>query len=163
LESLFLKVMRERPLVQDGAMGTSVLAHDLSIEKDFRGCENCTDVVTDTRPDVIEEIHASFYRVGCDAVETNTFGANKVVLGEFHLADQTYELNKKSGIIACRARDKFSTPAQPRFVIGSMGPGTKLPTLGHTTFDFLAWMRFRSRRVRTFCRPRRRSAERRGR
>ncbi|MBI5765269.1 MAG: methionine synthase [Planctomycetes bacterium] len=129
--------MQQRVIVQDGAMGTSIYSHDLTIDKDYRGCENCTDIVTDTRPEIIEEIHASFYRVGCDAVETNTFGANKIVLAEFNLADETYELNLKSAQIACRARDKFTTPAQPRFVIGSMGPGTKLPTLGHTTFDVL--------------------------
>lgn len=133
----FLKLMQQRVIVQDGAMGTSIYSHDLTIDKDYRGCENCTDIVTDTRPEIIEEIHASFYRVGCDAVETNTFGANKIVLAEFNLADETYDLNLKSAQIACRARDKFSTSAQPRFVIGSMGPGTKLPTLGHTTFDVL--------------------------
>ncbi len=129
--------MQHRVIVQDGAMGTSIYSHDLTIDKDYRGCENCTDIVTDTRPEIIEEIHASFYRIGCDAVETNTFGANKIVLAEFNLADETYSLNLKSAQIACRARDKFSTAAQPRFVIGSMGPGTKLPTLGHTTFDVL--------------------------
>lgn len=132
-----LKLARERVIVIDGAMGTSIYSHDLSIDKDYRGCENCTDIVSDTRPEVIEEIHAEFLRVGCDCVETNTFGANMIVLGEFDLADQTYALNKKSVEVARRAADKFSTPDRPRFVLGSMGPGTKLPTLGHTTFDIL--------------------------
>jgi 5-methyltetrahydrofolate--homocysteine methyltransferase len=132
-----LTAMQERVIVQDGAMGTSVYAHDLSLEADYRGCENCPEIINDSRPDVIEEIHASFYGVGCDAVETNTFGANKIVLAEFGLEARTRELNRKAAEIACRARARFSTAAQPRFVIGSMGPGTKLPTLGHTTFDIL--------------------------
>ncbi len=129
--------MAERVVVLDGAMGTSVYARELSLEADYRGCENCPEVVNESRPDVIEDIHASFLKVGVDAVETNTFGGNKVVLAEFGLADRTYAINKAAAEIARRAADKFSTPDKPRFVLGSMGPGTKLPTLGHTTFDVL--------------------------
>ncbi len=132
-----LQLARRRVVVIDGAMGTSIFSHDLSVDGDYRGCENCTDIITDTRPEVIEEIHASFLKVGCDCIETNTFGANKVVLAEFGLADQTYAMNKKSAEIARRAAEKFSTAESPRFVLGSMGPGTRLPTLGHTTFDIL--------------------------
>jgi 5-methyltetrahydrofolate--homocysteine methyltransferase len=129
--------MRQRVVVQDGAAGTSVYARELSLDADYRGCENCPEIINDSRPDVIEDIHAEFLHVGCDAVETNTFGANKIVLAEFNLQDRTYELNKKAAENARRARDKFTKPDAPRFVIGSMGPGTKLPTLGHTTFDIL--------------------------
>jgi 5-methyltetrahydrofolate--homocysteine methyltransferase len=129
--------MQQRVVVIDGAMGTSIYSYDLSIDKDYAGCENCPEMITRTRPEIIEEIHASFFEVGCDAVETNTFGANKVVLAEFDQAEHTHALNKQAAEIACRARDKFSTPDRPRFVLGSMGPGTKLPTLGHTTFDVL--------------------------
>ncbi|HON65536.1 MAG TPA: methionine synthase, partial [Phycisphaerae bacterium] len=88
-------------------------------------------------PDVIGEVHERFLRVGCDAVETNTFGANKIVLAEFGLADRTYELNRISAEIARRACEKYSTPDRPRFVVGSMGPGTKLVSLRQTTFDIL--------------------------
>lgn len=132
-----LELARHRVVVIDGAMGTSIYAHELSVETDYRGCENCPEVITASRPEVIEEIHADFLKVGCDCVETNTFGANKIVLSEFGLADQTYAYNKQSAQIARRAADRFSTSAHPRFVLGSMGPGTKLPTLGHTTFDTL--------------------------
>ncbi|RIK68620.1 MAG: methionine synthase [Planctomycetota bacterium] len=118
-------------------MGTSIYARELSVEKDYCGCENCPEVISHSRPELIEEIHAEFLKVGCDCVETNTFGANKIVLGEFGLSDQTYTYNRSSAQIARRAVDGFSTPARPRFVLGSMGPGTKLPTLGHTTFDIL--------------------------
>jgi len=137
VDSLFLKLLNDRVLVIDGAMGTSIYARDLTLERDYRGCENCPEVINDTRPEVIEDIHAEFLRVGCDAVETNTFGANKIVLAEFDLAAQTRAINKTAAQIARRAADKFSTHEQPRFVLGSMGPGTRLPTLGHTTFDIL--------------------------
>jgi len=137
VDSLFLKLLQERILVIDGAMGTSIYARDLTLERDYRGCENCPEVINDTRPEVIEDIHADFLKVGCDAVETNTFGANKIVLGEFDLADQTRAINKTAAQIARRAADRFSTREHPRFVLGSIGPGTKLPTLGHTTFDIL--------------------------
>ena len=137
MDHALLNLARRRVVVIDGAMGTSIFSRELSIDGDYRGCENCTDIITDTRPEVIEDIHASFLRVGCDCIETNTFGANKIVLAEFGLADQTYTLNKKSAEIARRAADRFSTAESPRFVLGSMGPGTRLPTLGHTTFDIL--------------------------
>src|ERR1044071_4412230 len=117
-------------------MGPSVHAIDLP-ESDYRGCENCPEILNESRPDAVGEIRASLLRVGCDAVETNTFGGNKIVLSEFGLAERTYAINKAAAQIAKRACDNFSKPDQPRFVLGSMGPGTKLPTLGHTTFDVL--------------------------
>ena len=132
-----LKLLEERVAIIDGAMGTSIHAHELSVEKDYRGHENCIEVLVETRPDVIEDIHASFLSVGVDCIETDTFGANKIVLGEFGLAEQTYALNKAAAAIARRCADKFASAARPRFVFGSMGPGTKLPSLGHTTFDIL--------------------------
>jgi 5-methyltetrahydrofolate--homocysteine methyltransferase len=132
-----LQLARRRVVVIDGAMGTAVYARDLCVDQDYRGCENCPEIITETRPEVIEDIHASFLDVGVDAIETNTFGANKIVLAEFDLADRTHALNLQSAEIARRAADRFATPDRPRFVLGSMGPGTKLPTLGHTTFDIL--------------------------
>lgn len=136
MNSKFLDTLCERVLVFDGAMGTSIYKYDLPLS-DFDGHENCTDVLARTRPDVIGEIHRSFYEVGCDAVLTDTFGSNKVVLSEFGIADQTRMLNKMSGDIARAECDKFSTKDKPRFVIGSMGPGTKLPSLRQADFDTL--------------------------
>ncbi len=129
--------LKERILVIDGAMGTSIQALDLSVETDFQGCENCSEILNATRPDVIEGIHRSFLDVGVDCIETNTFGGNRVVLGEFGLEDRTYELNKLGAEIARRTADSYSTRERPRFVLGSIGPGTKLPSLGQASFDSL--------------------------
>ena len=93
--------MAQRVLVFDGASGTSIQAHDLSLS-DYDGHENCVDIITVTRPDVIAEIHRSFLSVGCDAVLTNTFGANKIVLSEFGIEDRTRELNVRSAEIELR-------------------------------------------------------------
>ncbi len=130
----FLELLEQRVLVLDGAMGTSIHALDLSLE-DYRGLENCVEILNETRPDSIEQIHRSFLEVGCDAVETNTFGANKIVLAEFELSRRTYELNVLAAQIARRACDAFSTPQRPRFVIGSIGPGTRLVSLRQTDYD----------------------------
>ncbi len=129
--------MAEHIVVIDGAMGTSLYAHDLSIDGDYRGCENCPEVLIESRPDVVESVHVSFLEAGVDAIETNTFGANKIVLAEFDMADRTRALNQSAARIARRCADRFARPDHPRFVLGSMGPGTKLPSLGHTTFDVL--------------------------
>ncbi|MFQ5423674.1 MAG: methionine synthase [Phycisphaerae bacterium] len=138
MDSLFLNCLNDRVLIIDGAMGTSVFARSLTVERDYRGCENCPEVLLETRPDVIEEIHREFLKVGVDCIETNTFGANTLVLSEFGLQDRTYALNHTAARIARCCADAFATSGAPRFVLGSMGPGTKLPTLGHTTFDLLA-------------------------
>ncbi|MFT3684718.1 MAG: homocysteine S-methyltransferase family protein [Phycisphaerales bacterium] len=137
MASHFLQHASKRLIVIDGAMGTSIYAHNppLSVEKDYCGCENCTDILARTRPDVIQQIHESFLAVGADAVETDTFGANKLVLGEFDLTPETRTLNKMAADIARAACAKFATSDKPRFVLGSMGPGTKLVTLGNTTWD----------------------------
>jgi 5-methyltetrahydrofolate--homocysteine methyltransferase len=116
-------------------MGTSIHKHDLSVEKDYCGCENCTDILARTRPDVIQGIHESFLAVGADCVETDSFGSNRLVLGEFDIADQAFELSKAAASVARAACAKFSTPERPRFVAGSMGPGTKLITLGNTDWE----------------------------
>ncbi len=138
MSNTLLSQMEKRVLFMDGAMGTSIHNYDLDIDRDYLGCENCTDVLVKSRPDVIQEIHESFLAVGCDAVETDTFGSNKLVLAEFGLTDQTFELNKLACEVARAACDKFSTPDRPRFVIGSIGPGTKLVTLGNTDWDTMA-------------------------
>ncbi|MFH1748632.1 MAG: methionine synthase [Planctomycetota bacterium] len=136
IESTFLKCLRKRVLVFDGAMGTSLQALGLPPE-DYRGLENCSEILTQTRPDAIEQVHASFLAVGCDAIETNTFGANRVVLSEYGLADQVYELNRRAAEIARGAAKKFSTAEHPRFVAGSVGPGTRLASLRQISYDEL--------------------------
>ncbi|MBI1190729.1 MAG: methionine synthase [Tepidisphaera sp.] len=135
MTSRFLDQIRRRVLVLDGAMGTNLYAHNLSVETDYCGCENCTDILVKTRPDVVGGLHDSFLAVGADGVETDTFGANELVLAEFGLAAECRSLNKMAAEIARASCDKHSTPDKPRFVLGSMGPGTKLITLGNTDWD----------------------------
>ncbi|MFM9996827.1 MAG: methionine synthase [Phycisphaerales bacterium] len=137
MTSRVLQEAQRRVLVVDGAMGTSIHEKDLDVHADYCGCENCTDILVQTRPDVIREIHESFLAVGADAVETDTFGANTLVLAEFGIEDRTRQLNKLAGEVARAACDRFSTSDKPRFVLGSMGPGTKLITLGNTDWDTL--------------------------
>ena len=132
----FLEQLEQRVLVFDGAMGTSAHALNLPLS-DYEGLENCNEILSLTRPDAIEQIHRGFLEVGCDAVETNTFGANKVVLAEFDLAQRTYELNVAAARIARRACQAFATPARPRFAAGSIGPGTKLISLRQISYDDL--------------------------
>ena len=133
----FRDALRERVLVIDGAMGTQVHAAELDLEKDYLGLENCTEIITDTRPDVLRGIHEAYLRAGADAVETNTFGGSQLVLAEFGLEARCRELNRKSAEVARDVCAEYSTPDKPRYVLGSMGPGTKLPTLGHTDYDTL--------------------------
>ncbi len=135
MPSRFLQELSKRVLVFDGGMGTQIYARNLSIETDYCGCENCTDILVKTRPDLIQEIHEAYLTAGADVVETDTFGANKLVLGEFDLTAQCYDLAKRGAEVARAACAKHSTGDKPRFVAGSMGPGTKLITLGNTTWE----------------------------
>ncbi len=132
MSSRFVQELAKRVLVCDGAMGTSIHKHDLDVQKDYCGCENCTDILAATRPDVIQGIHESFLAVGADCVETDSFGSNRLVLAEFDIAERTFELSKAAANVARAACAKYSTSDKPRFVLGSMGPGTKLITLGNT-------------------------------
>ncbi len=132
----FRQRLRERVLIFDGAMGTSIQDRSLTLD-DFGGKEGCNEYLVLTRPQVIREIHASFLTVGCDAVETDTFGASRLVLGEYDLADHTYEINRIAAKLAREVVDDFTTPEHPRFVVGSMGPGTRLPSLGQIGWDEL--------------------------
>lgn len=116
-------------------MGTQTQNYELGIETDYMGCENCPDVLCITRPDIIEEIHSNYFEAGADVVTTNTFGAAAHTLGEFDIADRAQEIAHAGASIARKAADKFSTPDKPRFVAGSLGPGTKLITLGQISFD----------------------------
>ncbi|HVZ94552.1 MAG TPA: homocysteine S-methyltransferase family protein, partial [Phycisphaerales bacterium] len=135
MKSRFAQEVSRRVLVFDGAMGTSIHKCDCDLHRDYLGKENCTEILVRTRPDVIQGIHESFLSVGADVVETDTFGANKLVFAEFDLVPETFELNKLAAEVARAACDKHSTKDKPRFVAGSMGPGTKLLVLGHTTWD----------------------------
>jgi 5-methyltetrahydrofolate--homocysteine methyltransferase len=128
-----LAALRERVVVADGAMGTMLQAHDLSLD-DFEGHEGCNEVLSVTRPDVVRDIHDAYFRVGCDAVETNTFGANLANLAEYGIADRIFEFSLAAARLAREVAHGWSTPDRPRWVLGSVGPGTKLPTLGHTTY-----------------------------
>ena len=130
----FLTALRERVLVFDGAMGTMLHAAELTLD-DYQGNEGCSEILCVTRPDVVQGIHAAYLDAGADVVETNSFGASAIVLGEYDLADRVVELNRVAARLAREVADGFEADGRPRWVAGSMGPGTKLPTLLHTTYD----------------------------
>jgi 5-methyltetrahydrofolate--homocysteine methyltransferase len=131
-----LEALRTRVVVADGAMGTMLQAHDLTLD-DFEGHEGCNEVLNATRPDVVRNVHDAYFAVGADAVETNTFGANLANLGEYGIEQRIRELSELGATLAREVADGYSTPDRPRWVIGSVGPGTKLPTLGHVTYAAL--------------------------
>ena len=130
----FLNAVEERVVIYDGAMGTNIQKRNPTLD-DYWGKENCSEVLVLSRPDIIREIHADFLKVGCDIVETDTFGGSRIVLGEFELADRVREINVKAAQLAREVAQQFSTKDKPRFVAGSLGPTTKLPSLGHISFD----------------------------
>ncbi len=128
-----LDALSQRVIVGDGAMGTQLQAADLTLD-DFNHLEGCNEILNETRPDVLETIHRAYFEAGADAVETNTFGCNLSNLGDYDIADKIRDLSEKGTSIARRVADEMSTPDRKRYVLGSMGPGTKLPTLGHTEY-----------------------------
>lgn len=129
----FLDLCKEKIVVFDGAMGTSIQSYPLSID-DFEGKEGCNEILTTTKPNIIKEIHSSFLKVGCDVIETNSFGSNSIVLAEYDIANKAYELNLRAAKLAKEVAIDFSK-SKDRFVAGAIGPGTKLPTLGHITYQ----------------------------
>ncbi|MBC8090809.1 MAG: homocysteine S-methyltransferase family protein, partial [Pseudonocardia sp.] len=135
-DTAFMDVLAERIIVADGAMGTMLQAADLTLD-DFAGLDGCNEILNDTRPDVVRHIHRAYFEAGADAVETNTFGANLPNLADYDISDRIRELSFKGTQLAREVADEMSTPDRPRFVLGSVGPGTKLPTLGHATFASL--------------------------
>lgn len=143
----FLKLADERVVILDGGMGTSLHRYKPA-EKDWgyspsgKSLMNLSDALVYTKPEWIREIHAGYFEAGCDAVETNTFNANTIGLGEFGLADKVDEINRQNIRLAKEVAAKFATPSRPRFVVGSVGPGTKMPSLTdpaiYVDFDTLA-------------------------
>jgi 5-methyltetrahydrofolate--homocysteine methyltransferase len=133
----FLDALDERVVVADGAMGTMLQdageRGDLVLD-DFAGLEGCNEILNDTRPDVVAGIHRAYFAAGADAVETNTFGANLPNLADYDIADRIRDLAERGARIAREVADEVATPDRPRFVLGSVGPGTKLPTLGHESY-----------------------------
>ena len=133
MDSSFLNELDRRVLVADGGMGTALQAYDLSLD-DFDQLEGCNEVLNETRPDVIRAVHREFLENGSDAIESNTFGTNLANLGEYGIVERIQELARKGAALARECADEYSTPDKPRFVLGSVGPGTKLPTLGHAPY-----------------------------
>lgn len=124
-----------RVVVADGAMGTMLQAQDPSLE-DFQNLEGCNEVLNVTRPDIVRSVHDAYFAVGVDCVETNTFGANFSALGEYDISERIFELSEAGARIAREAADSFDD-GRTRWVLGSIGPGTKLPTLGHAPYEVL--------------------------
>jgi 5-methyltetrahydrofolate--homocysteine methyltransferase len=133
--SNFLDTLKERIIVFDGAMGTNLQVQNLSLD-DFGGLrfEGCNENLLITRPDAVENVHRAFLDVGCDVIETNSFNGTTVDFAEYDMADQTYDMNVRAATLAKRVASDYSTKDKPRWVAGSMGPGRKLPTLGHISF-----------------------------
>lgn len=137
-DTTLLDTLSRRVVIGDGAMGTMLQAADLSLD-DFRGLEGCNEILNDTRPDVLREIHRAYFAAGADAVETNTFGCNLPNLGDYDIADRIRELSEKGTRLAREVADEMGPgpDGTPKYVLGSMGPGTKLPTLGHAPYPVL--------------------------
>lgn len=126
-----------RVVVADGAMGTMLQAQDPTME-DFEQLEGCNEILNVTRPDIVRTVHEAYFSVGVDCVETNTFGANHTAATEYDIADRVYELSESGARIARETADDFGArDGRQRWVLGSIGPGTKLPSLGHIDFRTL--------------------------
>ncbi len=127
------EALTRRVVVADGAMGTMLQAAEPTLD-DFQGHEGCNEILNVTRPELVASVHDAYFSVGVDCVETNTFGANLANLGEYGISDRIYELAEAGATVARRVADNWSTPNRPRWVLGSVGPGTKLPSLGHAPY-----------------------------
>jgi len=131
-----LETIKTRPLIIDGAMGTQLQAKDDQIpESAWEGNEGCNELLNVTAPDVLESIYSAYLTAGADLITTNTFGAFDWVLDEYQIGDRAYELARAGAEVVKKMCDKFTTPEHPRYVLGSIGPGTKLPSLGHMHYD----------------------------
>ncbi|WP_328691598.1 methionine synthase [Streptomyces caniferus] len=128
------EALASRVVVADGAMGTMLQAQDPSME-DFQQLEGCNEILNVTRPDIVRSVHEEYFAVGVDCVETNTFGANFAALAEYDIPERVFELSEAGARLAREVADEFTaSTGQQRYVLGSMGPGTKLPTLGHAPY-----------------------------
>ncbi|RJO70560.1 MAG: methionine synthase [Myxococcales bacterium] len=132
-----LDLANEQLVFFDGATGTYLQTQGLT-EDDFAGKDGCNEYLVVTRPDVVKGLHEAYFSVGSHIVETDSFGSTRIVLAEYDLAEMAYELNRRAAALAREVARDFSTPERPRYVAGSMGPTTKLPTLGHIGFDEMA-------------------------
>ncbi len=135
----FLELLSEKIIVFDGATGTHLQGQKLTAE-DFGGeaLNGCNEILVVTKPSAVQQVHNDYLAAGCDVVETDSFGSTSIVLAEYGLADRAYELNRRAAVLASEVARGFSTPDHPRFVAGSMGPTTKLPSLGHIGFADMA-------------------------
>jgi 5-methyltetrahydrofolate--homocysteine methyltransferase len=131
-----LDALRDHVLLCDGGMGSRVQALTLDVERDYWNQENCTEILNLSRPDLVREIHRGYFEAGADMVETNSFGGSTTTLAEFGLQDRTHEINRIAAELAREAAGQFRD-GRHRYVLGSIGPGTKLPTLGNITYDAL--------------------------
>ncbi len=135
--SQLLKALGQRVLLCDGAFGSRIQAMDLDPERDFQGAENCTEILNVSRPKIVQSIHEGYLEAGSDIIQTNSFGGSPLTLAEFGIADEAFALNYLAGELARAAVRKFAKDGRQRFVLGSVGPGTRLPSLGHVDFDSL--------------------------
>ncbi|MBB2202529.1 methionine synthase [Gluconacetobacter tumulisoli] len=131
-----LDALRDQVLLCDGGMGSRVQVLDLDVERDYWGQENCTEILNLSRPELVREIHRGYFEAGADMVETNSFGGSPITLGEFGLTDRAREINRTAAHLAREAAESFSD-GRHRYVVGSVGPGTKLPSLGNIDYDTL--------------------------
>lgn len=130
----FLNALSNRILVGDGAMGTQLQGFEMSLDRDFLGLEGCNEILNVTRPDIVASIHRVYFEAGADFVETNTFGCNLPNLADYGIADRCEELAYEGARIARDVAAEF----EGKLVVGALGPGTKLPSLGHALFDDLS-------------------------
>ncbi|MFI1931687.1 methionine synthase [Streptomyces sp. NPDC020330] len=131
------EALSTRVVVADGAMGTMLQAQDPTLD-DFENLEGCNEILNLTRPDIVRSVHEEYFAAGVDCVETNTFGANHTAANEYEIADRIFELSESGARIAREVADEFGAQdGRQRWVLGSIGPGTKLPSLGHITYDVL--------------------------
>jgi 5-methyltetrahydrofolate--homocysteine methyltransferase len=135
--SQILKALRDRVLLCDGAFGSRIQAMDLDVERDYQGAENCTEILNVSRPKIVQQIHEGYLEAGSDIIQTNSFGGSPLTLAEFGISDEAFALNYLAGELARAAVRRFAGDGRQRFVLGSVGPGTRLPSLGHTDYGTL--------------------------
>lgn len=135
----FLEYIKEKIIVFDGATGSTLQTYELNAD-DFGGkeLEGCNEHLCISKPDVVKRLHTYFLDAGADVIETNSFGSTSIVLNEYNIGELDYELSRKAAELAKQCANEYSTKAKPRFVAGSIGPTTKLPSLGHISFDSMS-------------------------